>query len=336
MVTKMVKKAWGDGDAVDALLARLQLFLPVPSKSRTLADYLGVGYPLFGNAGERWAGIREMGFPILVTKDRILTECYVRAICPEGRETVVLHALDSGSWKIPNDLQIRVWTPQPKKKSAPAHALPETVLAFKDAGIGAVKFMDTVKTPENSFCIPEMKLNISRPFYEDWISVMRSGDPYICFLPERKPSRTVQGVRWFQSVFGLSFNGDNRKLTKEDIQPKVSGHSSDDALFSQQAIWLWKVRECAVHQSGMTGPLIFGMKLQLDKAAKEKQKTDKEQAALMLSAGTYLWEKLSKGEASEVKEAIHYMKEDVDLSWWYDQMIALDEQVREQGLNVTF
>ncbi|CDQ10637.1 protein of unknown function [Acidithiobacillus ferrivorans] len=343
-------KEWGKSPAAAALLARLQMFLPTPSKGQALVDYLGIGYPLFGSAGGRWAGIREMGFPFLVTKDRMSTECYVRSICPEGRETVALEALASVAWRIPESLHIRVWTPQPKKKTdAPTHALPETVQSFQDDGVRAVEFMNAVKTADNSVRIPEMNVDVSRPFYEEWVSAMRSGEPYLCFLPERKPSRTVEGLRWFQSVFGLSFNGDNRKITEDDLQAKMgSGGDSpaSGALDLPEAVWLWKVQEWAradvsARQSGVLsaggwGDLQSGLGFRLIDAVKWVKKTDKSRSELVMNVGTHLLEMVRGGRSADVLEAMAAMREDDDLSGWWSEMNALDERVRQNGLNVTF
>lgn len=355
-------KEWGKSSATDALLTRLQMFLPTPSKGRTLVDYLGIGYPMFGSAGGRWAGIREMGFPFLVTKDRISTECYVRSVCPEGRETVALEALAgcqhlagcnplaSGAWRIPEGLHIRVWTPQPKKKTdAPTHALPETVRSFQSDGIRAVEFMNAVKTTENSVRIPEMNVDVSRPFYEEWVSAMRSGEPYLCFLPERKPSRIVEGLRWFQSVFGLSFNGDNRKITEDDLQAKMGSGgdlTASGALDITEAVWLWKVQEWAradasarrdgVLGAGGWGDLQSGLGFRLNDAVKRVKKTDKSQSELMMNVGTHLLEMMRDGRSLDVLEAMAAMREDEDLSGWWSEMNALDERVRQNGLNVTF
>lgn len=342
---------WEGMPAAEALLFRLKGFLPSPKKGQTLADYLGLGYPLFGSAGARWAGIREMGFPFLVTKDRILTECYVRSICPDGREKVALEALVTDAWKIPNGLHIRVWTPQPKKKTeVPTHALPETVRSFHDAGVRVLEFMNTVKTAENSVRLPEMSVDISRPFYDEWVTVMRTGEPYLCFLPERKPSRTVEGLRWFQSVFGISFNGDNQKITEDELQAKMGSGEKSSAFCASglpDVVWLWKVQEWAradlsALQSGggmqadSFGKLRSDLGFRLKDAVKWVKKTDKSRSELVMNVGTHLLEMMQDGQSSIVLEAISAMREDADLSAWWSEMHALDERIRQNGLNITF
>lgn len=354
----MVNERWGAGLEQEALLARLRFFLPAPATEGTLAGYFGVGYPLFGNAGRRWCGMREMGFPFLVTGDRIVTECYVRALCPEGRETAAVEAIVSGAWKIPEDLHVRVWTPQPKKKGeSPRHVLPETAQAFRDAGIRAVEFMNAVKTAENSVRFPDMHADVSRPFFEEWASAMRSGEPYLCFRPERKPSSMVAGLRWFHSVLGISFNSDNRKITEDDLLARLgvgdggshlaNGFSGGVDVNAPEAVWLWKVREWAVahdaaRRSGIMegGGGFFEMKAglpyKLDSAARQMRKTDKARGALMLAVGEGLLGLMRDGKSSDVIEAIDDMREDADLSWWRERTDALDVMVRQNGLNVDF
>ena len=343
----MVKKDWGEGPAQEALLARLQSFMPVPPKGQTLVDYLGAGYPLFGNAGRRWSGIREMGFPFLVTRDRVFTECYVRAICPEGRETVAVEALTSGAWKIPSDLHVRVWTPQPKKKDeSPENVLPETMKAFQDANIHALEFMNTVKSAENSVRIPDMNIDVSQPFFEEWMSVMRSGDPYLCFLPERKPSRTVEGLRWFQSVVGISFNGDNRKITEDALNLRMNADTQGGNSVAPEVVWLWNVREWALanvfaRQSGVTETVAWsGLKIslgyRLKDAVAQMRKVDKEQSSIFSTMGAYLMDCVRADEAQTVLDEMDTLWENERLSEWLNQMCGLDERVREQGFDVAF
>ncbi|MHB1630850.1 MAG: hypothetical protein ACYCR3_08120 [Acidithiobacillus sp.] len=335
---------WGKGSAQEALLARLRSFMPVPPKDESLTKYLGAGYPLFGNAGQRWQGIREMGFPFLVTENRILTECYARAVCPEGRETVALEALASGAWKIPDDLHIRVWTPQPKKKGElPGHVLPETERAFRDAGVRALEFMNTVKTAENSVRVPDMKMDVSQPFFDEWTSVARSGKPYICFLPEKKPASIFEGLRWFQSVFGMSFNGDNRTMTEDDLQVRLrSGGDAD----SSEAVWLWKVREWALadvaaRRQGLVEAdgwldLTSTLEFRLNDVVKQARKTEKGRADLLMEVGSGLLSMVHDGKSSDVLETIDEMREDADCSEWWSQTQNLDRRIRGNGLNVTF
>jgi hypothetical protein len=313
--------------------------------------YLGSGYPLFGDAGGRWNGIREMGFPFLITKGRILTECYVRTVCPEGRENVATAALTSGAWEIPDDLHIRVWTPQPKKKGeAPVHALPETIQGFKDAGIHALEFMNTVKTAENSVRFPDMSVDVSQAFFEEWTTTMRSGDPYLCFLPERKSPRIVEGLRWFQSVIGMSFNGDNRKITEDDLQARMGasagGNTTSGASAAPEAVWLWKVQEWAraeksILQSGVPNAggwvdLKSTLEYRLTDAAKQARKIDKAQGEMVLTVGTHLLGMVREGDPFSVLAAMDVMQEDTDMSGWWSKMNALDERVRQHGMNVTF
>lgn len=346
----MVNK-WGEMSAQEALLARLQSFMPVPSKGQSLVNYLGSGYPLFGNAGGRWNGIREMGFPLLVTKDRILTECYVRTVCPEGREDVATAALTSEAWKIPDDLHIRVWTPQPKKKGEnPVHALPKTIQDFKDAGIHPLEFMNTVKTAENSVRFSDMSIDVSHAFFEEWTAIMRSGEPYLCFLPERKSPRIVEGLRWFRSVIGISSGGDNRKITEDDLQARRGTNSAGDTTSgvsaAPDAVWLWKVQEWAraeksTIQSGVlnTGgwvDLKSALEYRLADAAKQARKIDKAQGEMVLTVGTHLLDMVREGDPFRVLEAMDVMQEDADMSWWWSKMNVLDERVRQYGMNVTF
>lgn len=51
---------WGENSEQECLLARLRAFLP--PKVETLEGYLGVGHPLFGDAGGKWRSVLGMGF----------------------------------------------------------------------------------------------------------------------------------------------------------------------------------------------------------------------------------------------------------------------------------
>jgi hypothetical protein len=339
----------------DYLLARLQRLLLTQKNKTTLTDYLGTSYPLFGYRGQQkgggtsWKGIKDMGFPFLVTKNRILTECYVQAICPDGLETVALDALVSGGREAPKDLHIRVWTPQPKKKGeSPQHALAETVEAFQAAGITALEFMNIVKTAKNSKRFPEWhkKIDVSQMFFDEWMVAMRSGEPYICFLPESKSSLIPVGLRWFVSVLGISFEGGNRTITEADLQGRL-GDGSEGNANSPEAIWLWKLREAAkagldMRKSGVSSTIASAslnlqpFRYELKDVVIAVKREDKGRGVLIETVGENLMQYLEDGKYSMVLQATEAMREDTELTEWLAASHTVDDQVRTNGFNVRF
>jgi hypothetical protein len=326
--------------AQEYLLRRLRSFMPKPNREG-LAGYFGVGYPLYSRLGKQWGGIKDMGFPILVTNDRILTECYVATVFPDGNETVVIDALRTGQWEIPDDLHIRVWTPQPKKKGElPTHAKPEHVQAFQEAGIQTLEFMNTVKTSENSVRIPDLKVPVSQVFFDEWMTATRSGEPYLCFLPEKKTDRMVAGLRWFVSELGISFNGGNRKFGEDMLQAR-------GCTGSPEAIWLWRLCETAraglaMKKSGVTDAIVSAslnlpsLRYGLQGAAKDVKQKGKAQGKWIETVGGNLTLLVENGEYSMALKAADAMRDDAEFAGWVSAMQEVGKQVDLNGSNVNF
>lgn len=335
---------WGSAPVTEALLGRLQAFLPRPKKGDALEDYLGVGYPLFLNkTGKDFGGLNQLTMPVLITKDRVLVEAYVRQLCPVGKETSSLAPFQSGDLCIPDDLHLRVWTAQPNPKSNPPdHAQPETVQAFQDAGFRHVEFMQTVKSPVNSVVYRPMKVNVSHLFYDDWAAAVRSGEPYICFLPRKKYANIIPGLCWFTSMFGISADGDNRKITEKEMQDSLQ--SGKDV--PPEVVWLWRVQEWALaevstRQGGFLGANDWGnlhtaLESQLKGAVQQIKLEEKPRSELVYIVGTHLLQMVRNRQPHDVLAAVSAMQEDTDLSWWCSAMQDMDVGMRKKGMDVHF
>lgn len=335
---------WGTLPADEALRQRLAAFMPAvknPRKNR-LVDYLARTYPFLGVRGVgKWNGLNLFGFPLLITRDAVYTEAYFRAFSPDFNPTVLPETLGAGTWRMPDDWHIHLWTPQPQRKGElPIYRSDDTIAAFQQAGLKQFIFENAVLTKENRVHIPKAigDFSMSKWLFAQIENAVLSDDPYLLIVPERKSSRMAATVQWARSIFGVAVDGAFHKLSLDDLQAQIA--FADYEQDHPDAIWIWKLREwIKLARYNTDAPVFSTLYYQLLNSQKAvvthiAETKDKKTSIIVKNMMKNYMKEMFENNYGEVESRMKEMADDKDLSFLLAAADAMP--INENGWNVFF